>query len=306
MIFPWVAEQAAAYPVTMMCRLLELPRSSYYAWMQRQTRPTTPRHTRHQVLTDAIVHRFQAAKGRVGRRPLHTLLARDGIHCAVGTVHTIMAEQGLQAGRQRAYHRTTRQHPAAVTAHIGNHCLDATGARTFASTAPGTKTVGDITYLPTREGWQYLAVVVDLATRAVIGWALRPSLRTEVVTAALTMAHEQGYLQRGAIFHSDRGSQYTSTHFQQHCAALQVTQSMSAVGTCWDNAVAEAFFATLKADLAAEVGTFASRQAANAWVVPYIEGWYNRRRPHTVTHGQPPLMAFHEQRESAHVAVQYS
>ena len=135
-------------------------------------------------------------------------------------------------------------------------------------------------------------MVLDLATRAVIGWALRPTLHTELVTAALRMAHQQGHLAAGAIFHSDRGSQYTSTAFQEVCADLGVTQSMGAIGTCWDNAVAESFFATLKSDLAAEVGTFATRQVANAWVVPYIEGWYNRRRPHTHTQGRPPMTAW--------------
>lgn len=294
-----MAKQAESYPVTMMCRLLELPRSSYYAWKDRQDRGPTPRETRHQALTEAIVERFEAANGRVGRRPMRTLLAQDGMPCAPGTVHRIMAEQGLRAGRTRAYRQTTVRDPAARTAHIQNHCLDADGNRCFVSLVPGTKTVGDITYLPTRDGWRYLAVVLDLATRAVIGWALRPTLHTELVSAALTMAHTHGHLHQEAIFHSDRGSQYTSTEFQDHCAGLGVTQSMGAVGTCWDNAVAESFFATLKSDLAAEVGVFTSRTEAHAWVVTYIEGWYNRRRPHTVTGGQPPLAALQARRESA-------
>jgi transposase InsO family protein len=229
--------------------------------------PPSARTQRHQELTAAIVERFQAAQGRVGRRPLHTLLTRDGIACAPGTVHRIMAEHGLQARRARAFRRTTRPDPAARTTHIPNHCLDATGHRCFRSTAPGTKTVGDITYLPTRDGWQYLAVVLDLATRAVIGWALRPTLHTELVSSALAMARHHGQLAAGAIFHSDRGSQYTSTAFQAVCIKLGVTPSMGATGGCFDNAVAESFFATLKSDLVAEVGTFASRQEANAWIV---------------------------------------
>lgn len=288
-----MAKQAATAPITMMCRLLGVSRSSYYAWKAQQDRPPTPRATRRRDLVAAIVTRFQATKGRVGRRPMRHLLAQDGIRCALGTVHRIMAEQGLQAGRRKAGRRTTRRDPAARTAHIRNHCLDADGHRCFLSTVPGTKTVGDITYLPTRDGWQYLAVVLDLATRTVLGWALRPTLHTELVTAALTMAQTHGHLADGAIFHSDRGSQYTSIAFQDRCADLGVTQSMGAVGTCWDNAVAESFFATLKGDLAAEVGTFATRQAANAWVVTWIEGWYNRQRPHTHNHGRPPMDAWH-------------
>jgi putative transposase len=293
-IFPWVAEQADTYPITLMCQLLNVPRSSYYAWQAQQDRPPTAREVRHRELTAAIVTCFTAAKGRVGRRPMHTLLAQDGIRCAPGTVHTIMAEQGLQAGRSRAGKRTTQRDPAARTAPIQNHCLDADGHRCFLSMTPGTKTVGDITYVPTRDGWQYLAVVLDLATRAVLGWALRPTLHTDLVSAALTMASQHGHLASGAIFHSDRGSQYTSQAFQGVCQDLGVTQSMGAVGTCWDNAVAEAFFATLKSDLAAEVGTFASRHEANAWVVTYLEGWYNRRRPHTHNQGRPPMTAWQE------------
>ena len=289
-----MAEQAATYPITKQCRVLGVSRSSYYAWTTHQERDPTARETRRQQLTAAILACFAAAKGRVGRRPMPLLLAQDGIRCAPGTVHRIMAEQGLQAGRCRAGKRTTQRDPAARTAHIRNHCLDETGHRCFVSTTPGTRTVGDITYLPTRDGWLYLAVVLDLATRAVIGWALRPTLHTELVTAALTMAHIHGHLAAEAIFPSDRGSQYTSTAFQDVGAGLGVTQSMGAIGGCWDNAVAESCFATLKSDLAAEGGPFATRQAARAWVVTYIEGWYNRHRPHTHNQGRPPLVAWQE------------
>jgi putative transposase len=290
-----VAEEAATYPVTMMCRLLGLNRTSYYRWQARQSAPPTARQVWRTQLTAAIVTRFAAAHERVGRRPMRQLLAQDGIRCAPGTVHRIMAEQGLVARRRRAWKRTTRRDPAARTAHIPNACVDAAGQRAFHSDSPGTVTVGDITYLPTRDGWLYLAVVLDLATRAVIGWALRPTLHTELVSAAMTMATQQQSLGPTAIFHSDRGTQYTSHAFQAHCAALGVTQSMGATGVCWDNAVAEAFFATLKSDLAAEIGTFTTRQEARAWVVRYIEGWYNRRRPHSFNDGLPPLVAWHQQ-----------
>jgi len=304
-IFPWVAEQAEIYPVTMMCRLLGVARSSYYAWTQRQAAPPPARQARHQQLTAAIVTRFQATHGRVGRRPMRQLLAQDGIRCAPGTVHRIMAEQGLQANRRRAGKRTTQRDPTVRTAHIANHCQDATGQRSFTSMVLGRNTVSDITYLPTREGWLYLAVVLDLATRAVIGWAMRPTLHTELVTAAVTMAYQHGHLTAGAIVHSDRGSQYTSTTFQSVCAGLGVTQSMGATGVCWDNAVAESFFATLKSDLAVEVGTFPTRHDARAWVVPYIEGWYNRRRPHSHNQGVPPMIAW-QRFPSPSLAVQCS
>jgi transposase InsO family protein len=289
-----VAEEATIYPVTMMCRVLHLNRASYYRWRARQTGPPTARQQRHQQVTAAILARFAAAHERIGRRPMRHLLAQDQIRCSPGLVHRIMAEQGLQARRRRAWKRTTRRDPAARTAHITNRCRDEHGQRSFHSDRPGAVTVGDITYLPTREGWLYLAVVLDLATRTVIGWAMRPTLHTEVAQAALAMAHQHGRLRSGAIFHSDRGTQYTSQAFQDHCADVRVTQSMGATGVCWDNAVAESFFATLKCDLVAEEGTFATRQAARAWVVRYIEGWYNRRRPHQFNNGVPPLVAWHQ------------
>lgn len=276
----------------MMCRVLGLSRASYYRWTTRSTTSPSLRSQRHAALTQAIVTKFAESGQRAGRRPIRQLLADDGIVCSAGTVHTIMAEQRLMARRKQAWKRTTTRDPAVRTAHIGNHCLDATQRRSFQSDQPGTKTVGDITNLPTREGWLYLAVVIDLATRAVIGWAVRPRQQSELVTAALQMAHQHGHLHAGAIFHSDRGSQYTSQAFQDLCAELAVTQSMGRTGVCWDNAVAESFFATLKSDLAAEVGVFATRQAARSWIVRYIEGWYNRRRPHTTNHGVAPMTAW--------------
>jgi len=298
-----VAEEATTYPVTMMCRVLQLNRASYYRWKARQATPPSPRTQRHQQLTAAILARFAAAHERVGRRPMRQLLAQDGIRCSPGLVHRIMAEQGLVARRRRAWKRTTRRDPTARTAHITNRCLGIDGQRSFHSARPGTVAVGDITYLPTREGWLYLAVVLDLATRAVIGWAMRPTLHTEVVSAALTMAYAQRSLGPAAIFHSDRGTQYTSQLFQDRCTALGVIQSMGATGVCWDNAVAEAFFATLKSDLVAEVGTFATRQDARAWVVRYIEGWYNRRRPHSWNQGRPPLAAWRQLTIQNHVST---
>ena len=288
----------------MMCQTLGLPRGSYYRWNAKRTAPPPPRVQRHAELTQAIVAKFAETNQRVGRRPMRHLLAADGIQCSAGTIHTIMAEQQLMARRKRAWKCTTTRDPAARTAHIHNHCLGTNQQRCFHSAVPGTKTVGDITCLPTREGWLYLAVVIDLATRAVIGWALRPTQHTELVIAALTMARQHGYLTEGAIFHSDRGSQYTSQWFQDRCAELTVIQSMGATGVCWDNAVAESFFATLKSDLVAEVGTFPSRPEARAWVVRYIEGWYNRRRPHSVTDGLAPMVAL--QRRSPQETVSLS
>jgi putative transposase len=275
----------------MMCARLGVSRASFYRWEQARHHPPTPRVVRHQQLTDAITATFADTQGRVGRRPMRRLLADQQLRCSPGTVHRIMAEQGLTAQRRRAWKRTTAADPTARTAHLSNHCLDAAGRRCFTSDAPGHKTVGDITFIPTDAGWLYLAVVLDLATRAVIGWSIKPQLQTALIVDALMMAHTHAYLRPGAIFHSDRGSQYTSTAFQTICTRLNVTQSLGATGVCWDNAVAESFFATLKADLT-EVGRFATHREARAWLMLWIEGWYNRRRPHTANDGLPPMTAW--------------
>lgn len=275
----------------MMCARLGVSRASFYRWEQAQDRPPTPRVVRHQHLTDAITTTFAQTQGRVGRRPMRQLLADQQLPCSPGTVHRIMTEQGLSAQRCRAWKRTTTADPAARTAHLHNHCLDAAGRRCFTSDAPGHKTVGDITFIPTDAGWLYLAVVLDLATRAVIGWSTSAHVHTALIVDALTMARQHQRLPIGAIFHSDRGSQYTSTAFQTTCTRLTVTQSLGATGVCWDNAVAESFFATLKADLTA-VGRFATHREARAWLMLWIESWYNRRRPHTANKGLPPLTAW--------------
>lgn len=289
MVYGFIAEQRPTYPVTFMCQRLGVSRATFYRWVQ--DRPLSPRTQRHQAITAAITTTFAETNGRVGRRPMHQLLAQQAVVCSLGTVHRIMAEQGLVARRRRAWKRTTMTDPAARTAHLRNQCLDAQGKRCFTASTPGERTVGDITCIPTEAGWLYLAVVLDLATRAVIGWAIRPQMPTELVIAALTMATQHRMLRPGAIFHSDRGSQYTAAAFQTTCQTFGMTQSLGATGVCWDNAVAESFFATRKADLT-EVGRFATHRDARQWLVLWMEGWYNRRRPHTANNGLPPMTAW--------------
>lgn len=287
-----------------MCRMLGVSRASYYRWSTAPHRPPTPRVARHQDLTQAITTTFAEANGRVGRRPMRQLLAQQDVRCSPGTVHRIMAEQQLTARRRRAWTCTTTSDPAARTAHIRNHCLDPQGRRCFVSDEPGTRAVGDITFIPTAAGWLYLAVVLDLFTRAVIGWAIQPQMPAELVIDALRMATTHQRLRPGAIFHSDRGTQYTASAFQTACQRLGVTQSLGATGVCWDNAVAESFFATLKGDLS-EVGRFATHRDARHWLVLWIEDWYNRRRPHATNDGLPPLTAW-PQHQSAQQPVSLS
>lgn len=189
--------------------------------------------------------------------------------------------------------KTTRRDLVDAIAPIPNRLARGDGTCDFDSVVPGSRTVGDLTYLRTSEGWLYLYTVLDLATRAVIGWSLQPAPTSAGAVAALAMAHAQGRLADGAIFHSDHGTQYTSTALGAWCRTRGVRQSMGRTGVCYDNAVAEACFATLKGDLG-HGRRFRSRAEARCAVVAYIEGWYNRRRPHSHNHGRPPLLAWEQ------------
>ena len=275
-----------------MCELLGVASSSHYAWRARTRRTVpTPRAARHQTVTDTIRARHAASNGMLGRRPMRQLLREeDGIACSLGMVHRIMAEQGLTARRHRR-RSTTRRDPAARPGAIPNRLAREDGTCAFGSGTPGTRTVGDLTYLRTHEGWTYLYTVLDLATRAVIGWSLQDTPTSDGAIAALAMARVQGRLAPEAIFHSDHGTQYTSIAFQDWCAQTRVRQSMGRTGVCYDNAVAESFFATLKGDLG-HGRRYASRTEARCEIVTYIEGWYNRKRSHSYTGGRPPLIAW--------------
>lgn len=286
-----IAESAASRQVRRTAQLLGAPSSSYYAWRTRQQRAApTPRTARHQALTVRIMALHAASDGMLGRRPMHQMLrSQDGHGCSLGMVHRIMREQHLWARRHRRRVVTTRRDPGATA--IPNRYLPPDGARDFESTAPGTRTVGDLTYIRTGEGWCYLDTVLDLATRAVVGWSLQRNATTDGAIAALAMARDRGRLAPTAMFHSDHGTQSTSTRFQAWCRTAGIEQSMGQTGVCWDNAVAESFFATLTGDLG-RTQRYASRTEARCAIVAYIEGWHNRRRPHSWNQGRPPLVAW--------------
>ncbi|MBP2215108.1 transposase InsO family protein [Arthrobacter sp. CAN_C5] len=219
------------------------------------------------------------------------MLNAAGIRVSAPTVGAIMRANGLRAVRTKAWKATTVQDLQAKTAHIENHMLDAHGKRDFVSKVPGTRLVGDITYLRTGEGWLFLATVIDLCTGMVIGWSMAEHMRASLCTSALKMARNHGHFaEAGPIFHSDRGAQYTSEEFQKWCAGNAVTQSMGAVGVCWDNSVAENFFSHLKTEFYHHEH-FTTRLAARSAVMDYIESWYNRRRPNRRAGGIPPTAA---------------
>jgi transposase InsO family protein len=232
--------EKANYDVAWMCRLLRVPRSSFYAW---RNRAETAGQIRRRELTVEVGRVFTAGRGAYGCRRVTAQLNREGHDCSVGLVADLMRKAGLAAVQPRAYKRTTVRGADPVESP------DLIGRDFTVGGAPGQRLVADITYLRTGEGWLYLATVLDLATRMVVGWQMADHMRTSLIVEALAMARDSGHVQPGAVFHSDRGTQYTSTEFHQYCQRIRVQTSVGRTGVCWDNAVAESFFSALKNEM---------------------------------------------------------
>jgi putative transposase len=284
--------EKADYPITFMCELLGVPRSSFYAWRVRAAGETATA-ARRRELGVQVCRVFDDHEGRYGCRRVAAQLNREGHPCSVGLVADLMRELDLQACQPRAYRRTTvpGEQPPASPDRL---------EREFTAPAPGQRLVGDITYLPTGQGWLYLATVIDLCTRMVVGWQLADHLRTTLVVDALQMAITHGHVGADAIFHSDRGCQYTSAEFAEFCAAANIRTSVGRTGVCWDNAAAESFFATLKNEMYYRQ-RFDTRARARFAVAEYIEVYYNRKRLHSTLGYRTPLeaLADHHARAAA-------
>jgi transposase InsO family protein len=267
------AEQAGGRSVVQACALLKISRSAYHCWSSR-----TPslRERSDQELERRIVQIHKKSRGTYGAPRVHAELRRQGIHCGRKRVARLMAKSGLVGRQKRRSKQTTVPDPAATP-----EAKDLVG-RAFApeEREPNRAWVGDITYIRTREGWLYLATVIDLASRMVVGFAMAEHMRAALVSEALTMALRRRRPPTGLIFHSDRGSQYTSREFTGLLAANQVIQSLSRPRQCWDNAVAESFFATMKVELIHQQA-WVTRAAAKTAAFEYIEVFYNRQRLHS-------------------------
>jgi putative transposase len=284
--------EKANYKISWMCALLGVARSSFYAWRARVETATT---ARRRQLSELISNAFADSRQVHGCRRIARELNDAGHDCSVGTVASIMRELGLRAVQPRAYKRTTVPGDAPVPAP------DLIGRDFSTGGSPGARLVGDITYLKTGEGWLYLATVIDLATRMVIGWQIADHMRTSLVTDALQMAIDAGQLEADAIFHADRGTQYTSAEFAAFCSRRRVRRSLGRTGVCWDNAVAEAFFAALKNDLYHRY-RWPTRARARFAVAEYIEVFYNRRRLHSSLGYRTPAQALNDHLHAAHAA----
>ena len=278
-----IEAEKAHYSIAWMCRMLGVARSSFYAWRHRAESPTA---ARRREVAGHVRRVFDESRRTYGCRRVAAQLARDGIEASVGLVADLMREQDLAAVQPRAYKTTTvpGEHPVTSPDLLG---------RDFTADTPGTRLVGDITYLRTSEGWLYLATVIDLATRMVIGWAMASHMRTSLVIDALDMARTHGHLTAGAVFHSDRGAQYTSKEFSRYCKEIRVTTSLGGTGVCWDNAAAESFFASLKNECY-HLQQHATRARARFAVADYIEVFYNRRRLHSSLSYRTPAEALHD------------
>jgi putative transposase len=266
------AEYAAACAPSIgrMCRWLQVSRSGYYEWLTRSVSATAQRRQLLQIKIEAL---FEASDGTYGYRRLHAELVAGGEPVGPELVRALMRELGLVACQPRPWRTTTVQGNEQTTTP------DLLG-RDFTADAPGRKLVGDITYIPTWAGWLYLATVIDCFNKEVIGYAMADHMRTSLVADALGMAARNHRLAGDCIFHSDRGTQYTSTEFAAALAALHIRQSLGRTGCCYDNALAESFFAALKNERIHRT-VYPTRNKAKQDIAHYIEVFYNRQRLHS-------------------------
>ena len=260
-----------AYPVKKMCHWLEVSPSGFFDW---KCRPQSATAQRREDLTALIIKIFDDSDETYGYRRVHAELGRRGVPAGPELVRAIMRDQGLQPCQPRPWRASLTDNDGS-----GGPIPDLVD-RDFTAEAPGQKMVGDITYIPTWEGWLYLATVIDCHTKMVVGYAMDDNYKTPLIIDAVRMAARNVTLADGAIFHSDRGSNYTSEAFAGALIDLGIRQSVGRTGICYDNAMAESFFATLKNELVHRT-VYPTRQHARDDITRYIELRYNTRRIHS-------------------------
>jgi putative transposase len=275
MKFAFADRQRHRYPLWLLCRALAVSLSGYYGWRKRQQpKRVTPRQAENQQLGQAIRTIHTASDGTYGSPRIHAQLRAEGWSCSKQRVERMMRQQGLRGKckRRRRPVTTHSQHNLPVAQNLLH--------QEFEATQPNQKWAGDITYIPTAQGWLYLAVIIDLFSRKIVGWAMDTTMTAELVKRALAGALMTRQPQAGLLHHSDRGSQYAAQLYQTllHDHGMQV--SMSRTGNCYDNAVTESFFATLKVERVNDQ-RYASPADAKHDIFRYIEGFYNRCRLHS-------------------------
>lgn len=270
MRYRFIQNHREAFPVDLLCHVLGVGRSGFYAWLQRPESPRS-RTNRHLLAEIKAVH--HRSRHTYGSPRVHAALNAQGYVCGKHRVAQLMRTHGIRSRHKRKFRATTNS----------RHCYpvaDNLLQRQFVVSAPNRWWVSDITYIPTREGWLYLAVTLDLYHRKVVGWAMDRWMTQQLVMDAFTMAMKNSRPGPGLCHHSDQGVQYVSKAFQALLKTAGIQCSMSRKGNCWDNAVAESFFHTLKVELC-HARSYHTRQEARAEIFDYIEVFYNRQRRHS-------------------------
>jgi putative transposase len=268
--YHFIEDHRDRWPVRLMCRVLGVTPGGYYGW---RGRPASPRARRREALADAIKAIHGEVKARYGSPRIHAELAARGEACCVNTVAELMRRHGIAAKTKRKFRCTTdSNHDRPVAENLAG--------RQFEPSEANQLWTADITYIPTGEGWLYLAAVEDLHSRRIVGWSMGERIDSRLVVDALEMAVSRRLPGAGLVAHSDRGSQYASEHYQRLLDGHGIVCSMSRRGNCWDNAPMESFFASLKKELT-HGESYATREEARASVFEYIEAFYNRVRRHS-------------------------
>jgi len=266
----FIKDHRKDYPIGIMCRLLSASRSGYHRWIKRKF---SAREFENRRLFEIILFHYKKSKRTYGLPRILAAIRRQGLKVNKKRVARLMRENNIKAKTKRRFKATTVQNSkAAASENLLN--------QNFTASSENQIWTGDITYLWTKEGWLYLAVVMDIYSRKIVGWSIDSSLSTELVIRALMMAVVHRNPQRGIIFHSDRGSQYTSSPFRELLKNFGVVQSMSSTGNCYDNAITESFFHTLKTELT-YWEKYQTREEAKRSIFEYIEINYNRQRLHS-------------------------
>jgi transposase InsO family protein len=265
-----MAAHEQEFSLKRMCKVLKVSRSGYYAWKRRSP---SQRERANEALLAEIRAAYQLSRRTYGSPRIHAWLRRKGYPCGRNRVARRMQLHQIVARKAHRWHPTTTQQ------HAGDRIAPNLLQGEFRAAHPNQKWVSDITYIDTAEGWLYLASILDLYSRCVVGWAMAEQMDHQLVEKAWQMAQLNRQPPEGLLHHSDRGSQYTSQAYQDQLTALNCTVSMSRTGNCYDNAVAESFFATLKTECA--MIQFTSKAEARSAIFEYIEGWYNRQRLHS-------------------------
>jgi putative transposase len=276
--FRLIDAERADYPVALLCRMLGVSKSGYYAWRKR---PRSARDREDVVLTERIREIHSRSRQTYGYPRVHAELRSLGIGCGRRRVARLMRAAGLRGCVRGKRRRTTRRDPRAAPAP------DLLG-RDFVAGRPNRVWLADITYVPTREGFLYLAFILDTHSRRIVGWSMASRMRTELVVDALEMAVWRRKPSAGLVHHSDRGAQYTAISFGRRLEEVGIIASMGRTGSALDNAMAESFVATLKTELVHRQ-RFPDREVARSAIFEYLEAFYNRRRLHSALSYQSPM-----------------